>query len=213
MGRAHRRRGLGLGSVAVLAGALLAAGCGSTAGTGDPSNGRTDGSGANHAALRDVRIGGYLRVDGDQDNDDQLQATRSETDEAPLLAAYGPAADAADTRAITSLVKRYYPAALAGDAAQVCALLDASIISGLAAEQAPHAGARGCAPAMSRLLAQEHERLSTAGISTMRVIGAHVKGSSGLAIMGFRNSPEAQMVLKREDGTWKLDVLTDSFMP
>jgi hypothetical protein len=39
------------------------------------------------------------------------------------------------------------------------------------------------------------------------VTGAHLKGGLGMVTLGFKRSPEAELTVEREGGTWKLDSL------
>ena len=62
----------------------------------------------------------YTKVNGDKDNDVGLTAG-DDTNSSALN--YAHAASAADRRAVTALIKRYYAAATAGDGATACSML------------------------------------------------------------------------------------------
>jgi hypothetical protein len=162
-------------------------------------------SASTHAA----RSGGYLKDDGDEDNDDASHPMKAPNDDEVLFATYGKQASPADARAVRSLVKRYYAASAAGDAVTACSLLHASLATGLAGQSGQ--GARGtCAAALSLLLKQQHQRLIAEDVATMVVTKVLVKGNLGLAILGFRTVPESEIVVEREGHTWKVDSLFDS---
>ncbi len=39
----------------------------------------------------------------------------------------------------------------------------------------------------------------------MTVIKVYVKGTLGVAELGFRKTPEQELIVEREGGTWKVD--------
>lgn len=161
------------------------------------------------APSRTVQSGGYLMNDGDTDDDDKHPSDKALQDDQSLFVTYGENASPTDTRTITALVKSYLAASAAGDGAKACSLLHANLAIGLGASQGQSAqGARGtCAAAMSRLLEQQRQQLAADDVPTMVVTGVYVKGDAGLAIMGFRATPENEIVLQREGPTWKIDAL------
>jgi hypothetical protein len=171
--------------------------------------------GAGSASTTGSRSGGYVKLDGDMDADDENPPAAVGADEQPLLSAYGGAASPADAHAIESLVKNYYAASLAGDAARACSMLYSNLASGLAAQQSQpvHGTPNACAGPMSVLLRQQRARLISEEISTMMVVGVRVKGNLGLAVLGFKKTPESEIVLEREGHTWKIDALVDTYMP
>lgn len=193
--------------------ALFAALLGATAvGCGGGGKGASSTSLAAHNATvssRTVPSGGYLKNDGDADEDDKHPSDRALQDDQSLFLTYGGKASPTDTRTITALVKSYLSASAAGDGAKACSLLAANLAIGLGASQGQSAqGARGtCAAAMSRLLEQQREQLAAEDVPTMVVTGVHVKGDAGLAIIGFRTMPESEIVLQREGSTWKVSAL------
>jgi hypothetical protein len=166
--------------------------------------------GTSSALLHATRSGDYLKADGDGDGDDRSPPTVVGADERPLLSAYGGKADAADKRAIASLVKSYYAASAAGEAARACSLLYGTLARGLANQQG--GPTRGCADPMAVLLGQQRARLASEKASLI-VVAVHVKGNLGLAVLGFKRTPESEMVVDREDRTWKIDALVASYMP
>jgi hypothetical protein len=149
-------------------------------------------------------------------NDAEEDRSHADADDDGVLL-FGQAAGAADTRAVTALVKRYYAAAAASDGATGCSLLY-STIAGTVVEnygQPPGPPAlRGgsCAVVMSKLFKQ-HRRQLAAEVATMQVTGVRVKGDQGLALLNFGSPPERHMLVRRERGAWKIGVFLDIGMP
>lgn len=185
---------------------------GSTSPT-SPTSGSTDSSTTTVASS--AESSGYLKNDGDNDNDDLRHPVKAENDDRMLLVTYGHKADPADTRSVTTLVKSYYAASTAGEGMKACSLLYSSLAVGLADGQGQSAGGAtdACAKPMSLLLKQQHQRLAVEDASTMTVIGVYVKGDVGLVVLGFRASPESEIIVEREGHTWKIDALFDSDVP
>jgi hypothetical protein len=154
--------------------------------------------------------GGHLKEDGDKDSDD-AHGSGAQDDEA-FLASYGPQADPATTRAIAEVLRSYYAASLAGNGAAACGLLNAALATALASQQSQAGGTSACAAAIAPVLAQQHQRLLAEEPATMSVIGVHVKGSLGLAVLGFKRSPESVIVVTRTGNVWKIDALFDSLL-
>jgi hypothetical protein len=188
---------------------LIATGCGGANRTaGSSSKSARDASSA-----RTAPAGGYVKLDGDADTDDERSRVRRGADEQPLLKSYGPMARPGVTRTIGALVRSYYAAAAAAQAARACSLLDATLAEGLATQPAQHGSARSCAGAISPLLSQQHSRFVAEDASTMTIVAVHVKGDLALAVLGFRTTPESQIVLQREESSWKIAALFGSYMP
>jgi hypothetical protein len=157
--------------------------------------------------------GGYLKDDGDKDFDDvSSYHGHPENDDRSILAPYGSRTSPADTSAVTTLVKRYYVAAAAGDGAQACSLLSSSLATGLALGGSTQSTVSECAAPMSQLFKQQHQRLVAQEVATMVVVGVHVKGNTGLAVLGFKKMPESEITVVREDHAWKIDALFESDM-
>lgn len=167
-------------------------------------------------SARVARASGFLRKDGDDDNDDERpRAEGGVNDDQSLLASYDHRASPADARAVSTLVRRYYAVSVAGNGADACALLAADLARGLATEQGRAAQGPGgsCAAAISPLLAQQHQHLAAEGPSTMTLIALYAKGDLGLAVLGFRSAPESTIGVAREGRAWRIDALFDSLVP
>jgi hypothetical protein len=198
--------------LALLATMLLSVGAGACGGA---SGGVGSTSQASSSA---TPTGGYVHDDDDADTG----PNHEDTDDYRIRG-YGHAPSAADERAVTGLVKRYYAAAAAGDGAVGCSLLlirlakDSNL--GEAAEKAyppapdvPPLHGKSCAQIMSLLFKEDHEQLA-ADSTTLQVTSVRVNGLHGLALLGFRTTPERQIRVERDGGAWKLDALLDRELP
>lgn len=190
---------------AALAGTLLALGALACGSSGTP---QSAGGGSSSATT----AGAYLKEDADNDGDDPHVSHRGQDDQ-EFLASYGPKASPAATRAIASILRSYYSASAAGEGASACALLNTALAAAIAKEQSPAAaGADACAAAIAPLLAQQHRHLLAEDPATMTVIAVYARGGLALAALGFRNSPESDILLTRAGNIWKIDALYDSLM-
>jgi len=194
----------------ILALALALTACGGA--SSDPAPASRAGGSEEAVAANGVRgPGGYLKTDGDPDADDR-STKPSNDDELEMGRAARSGASAADRAAVTAVVKRYYTAAAAGDGAAGCTMLFASLAAAIAAE-APGAYKGSCAAALSRQFAREHQHLAGEQVGSMIVTGVHVSGAVGYATLGFQHAIEAEVILQREAGGWKLNSLFDSPLP
>lgn len=202
---AQGRAALALSAIAVLS--TVVAACG---GAGDPHPVRTVTSASNisSAAVHDPH--GYLKSDGDDDPDDR-GATKSRDDEQEMIGRSSQKSSPADLKAVSIVVKRYFAAALAEDGARGCAMLERSLAAAIAGE-APQ-GKPSCATALTHLFRVQHRYVSAEEPATMIITGVHVEGNEALTTLGFRRTPEGEVILKREGGHWKLDALFDSELP
>ncbi len=199
------RQSLVLLLAALLSTTVLACGSGSTTHTSAPTS-------TVAAARTSTTVArGYSKRDGDSDFDDaEHYDGHPPNDDLGLLASYGPKASPAVMRAVASLIKRYYTASAAANAPTACSLLSANLAAGIATTS--DGASSACAAAMSQLLAQQHARLVGENPATMAVTTVHVKGNLGLAALSFKTAPEAEIVVEREAGKWKIDALFDTTM-
>jgi hypothetical protein len=151
---------------------------------------------------------------GENDNDDHRRLpTPSDDYNNAVVEHYGHAASAADTRSITTLLRRYYAIARAGDGAQACTMIDPGLAKAAPVDYGQFGpgylrGSKTCAAVMSRLFKHEH-RLISAEIPHLKFMSVRLEGSRGLILLGFGSLPERQITVVREGGVWKLAVLLD----
>lgn len=193
--------------------ALLCLGAGACGGTArDPT--RTAAAAASPARKyvpQGLVIGGYLHDDEDSPTDDGPTRDDDEFDWG-----FGRAATPAEQRAFTTVLKAYYAAAVAGDGATACALIDpellksADLSQALPSEYRPQPGSPllngGCARVESLVFSVNRRQLA-AQASTLQLIGARVKGAEGLAILGFRTTGEREVAIRRVGNAWMMDAL------
>jgi hypothetical protein len=153
--------------------------------------------------------------DADFDNDSKASESKAYHDsDDGRIANYGQAADAADSRAVTALVKRYYAAAAASDGARACALMYSIFAEAIPEDYGRGAGPRisrgnTCAVVMSKLFKHNHGRLAGAIVVT----GVRVSANQGRALIGSETIPASYLFVKRERGIWKVDALFGQPLP
>jgi hypothetical protein len=203
---------------ATLLGAILTA-CGSAskvAGSTAPASTATGSTGAaaQLTTAAAASAGGYVKEDGDKDDDDGAHPSEAGQDDGSLFASYPGSVSPTESRAIATLVRHYYEASLTGNGAQACALLSAGLARGLAADLAqPTQDARDtCAAAISPLLDQQRQHLTEEDPATMVVVGVHLNGNLALVVLGFKRAPEGAILAEREGAVWKMDALFDTVM-
>jgi hypothetical protein len=157
--------------------------------------------------------------DGDGDSFKEYEDTydngsyRDSDDHSTLI--LGHAASAADRRAITAVVKRYYAAAAAGDGAEACSMLTPSLARAAPEDYGKRAGpvylrgSRNCPAIMSRLFKHFHAELTGA----IEVTGVRVDSESTLALVGSSTIPAGEVAVKREGGAWRLTSLLAHALP
>jgi hypothetical protein len=177
--------------LALLLVALLGLGATACGGTGEAAN-----SGAQPVVKRDR--------DNDLDHGD---------DDGKFLN-YGHAAYAAEARALTALVKRYYAAAAASDGTEACSMLYPFIAESVVEDYGHTPALRGdaCATVMSKLFAQQHKLLAGKS-ATLKMYAIRVDGARALTVLSFAVLPEVRIITERREGnTWKVLNLLDSII-
>lgn len=127
---------------------------------------------------------------------------------------YGRAASAAQARAITAVVKRYYATAAAGDGAAACSQLVPSLVKATPVVYGQFGafylrGAKTCPGVTARLFKHFHGQLA----HPVHVTSVRVQGDNGLALFGSRTMPASYMTLMREGGAWKITRILGSPLP
>jgi hypothetical protein len=186
------------------------------------------GKGA-HVPAQGARTWGYLN-DGDNDpaNDNdpdnhEGNATDDDSD-APEdnmrpennryhdkdddVAAYGPSANAADKRAIATLVKLYYAAGVAGDGAKACAMMDSVLAQTVPEDYGKPPGpiylrGNSCPAVMVRLFKRSRAKLE----DDFEVTDVRMSGDHAFVLLGSKTMPASGLFVQREHGVWKMDAL------
>jgi hypothetical protein len=156
----------------------------------------------------------YIRSDEDGSGDD----IRGENDNEGVED-YGHQANATDRQAITTLVKRYYAAAAAGNGSVACSLISPQIADSrsfvklVPKEYVPASGTatlagKDCAQVESLLFRIDHQQLATS-IASLQVTRVRIDGNNGWALLGFRTMGEHQFPVVREGDGWKIRAMFD----
>lgn len=195
--------------------ALLGLGVGACGDAGKRTgsvSGSSSSAGAAATTVATARAQPRLPTDSDEDNDNP-GGSRYDADDSPVLR-FGHAASAAQERAIASLVKRYYAAGAAGDGASACSLLYPLLAESVVEEYAQSPGLRGktCAEVLSKLFKRRHRELA-GDVAALKPTVVRVSGDHGLALVRFGATRERRLLLRRERGAWKMDVLLDVGVP
>jgi hypothetical protein len=164
------------------------------------------------ATIATTRVQLRLPTDSDEDNDNPGSG-RYDADDSPVLR-FGHAASAVEMRAISSLVRRYYAAGAAGDGASACSLLYSLLADSVVEEYAGSPGLRSktCAEVLSKLFKQRHRELA-GDVAALKTTVVRVGGDRGLSLVRFGATRERRVLLRRERGAWKMDVLLDVGVP
>lgn len=148
--------------------------------------------------------------DADFDNDSKALQNKTYHDrDDPSTSTWGPAASAADRRAVTALLVRYYQLAAAGDGSDACKLISVLFAEAIPEDYGqppgpPQTRGKTCAEVMTKLFALERAKLAAAS-ATIRVTGVRVEGRKGRALVGFATVPASYINLQKErDGAWRV---------
>jgi hypothetical protein len=139
---------------------------------------------------------------GDEDGDTGKGYLDSDD---PKIADFGHPANAAELDEVRSLIKYYYAAALAGDGAAACGLIDAAFKAAIPTDYGSNpslAYAKGstCTAVLTKIFQHFHGQLTTA-FSVARV---RVRGSEGFVLLSSNVRTASYFPLQREHGKWKL---------
>jgi hypothetical protein len=155
------------------------------------------------------------KADADKDND--REAARDDSENNSVLD-FGQEANASYTRAITTLIKRYYAAAYTENGTKACSLIYSTLAEAVPEDygQSPpgpaYMSGTSCPAVMTLLFKHFHPQLALEypklKVARVRLIEHH-----GIAILSFGSLPERQIPVAREGHTWKVQALLDSELP
>jgi hypothetical protein len=157
----------------------------------------------------------YNAVDADRDSD--VEAADDDTEHNQLLPSSHPAREP-ERRAITTLLMRYYSAALAGDGAKGCSLLYSPFAEstpytlGSGPDAPPYAHGTTCPVVLDGVFKHFHSQLAAEApkLSVGRVV---ISERHGLALLDFGPLPEREMSVQREGRVWRLTTVIDQELP
>lgn len=176
---------------------------------------RGSSSGSVESAAASARAAAIAAAPQERDGDgdiDTLSKVLDKDDDTPL--GYGAPAGPADRQAIVTLLRRYYTTAAAGDGARACSMLDPLIAEQVVEEHHHGKGPsslRGdtCAQVMSKLFEQRHHELAQ-DAAEFRVTVVELRHNRGLVLMPYSTTREMQVIVRRDNGVWKMDVAVDN---
>jgi hypothetical protein len=154
--------------------------------------------------------------DRDNDSDNGSKSYYDQDDDS--VRAFGQAANGEERRAISSLVRRYFAVAAAGDGAGACAMIVPSLRVAIPEDLGRPPGpsyARGdtCRTVVSRVFSVFHVQLA-AYASRLAITAVRVEGDRGLVVLGFASLPGRQIGVIRVSGVgWKVETLLDRELP
>ena len=157
----------------------------------------------------------YTKADSDKDND--IGTPGNDNDNNSTLD-FGHAANASEKRTITTLVKRYYTTALAGDGARACSMLYSTLAEAVPEDYGQQPGppymrgAETCQTAMTLLFKHFHTQL-TIEVPKLEVTRIRLIEHHGFALLSFGTLPEREILVAREGHIWKMNGLYDSELP
>jgi hypothetical protein len=131
---------------------------------------------------------------------------------------FGHVANAADARAATALVKRYYAAAAAGNGAVACSLIYSVMAESIPEDYGrlsgtPSPSGKSCGLVVSNLFKHLHKQLSVDN-ATLKVAAVRVRGSKASVFLSLGGmKPKDYLELHRERGAWKVDRLLGTEQP
>jgi hypothetical protein len=154
--------------------------------------------------------------DGDNDNDvaDNAKQRYYDGDDS-AISAFGRPASSGEERALTSVVKRYYDAAVKDDGTKACSLILPSFARAIPEDfgRVPGPlylrGAKTCPAVMSRVFRHERARLT----AVLVVTGARVKAGEAYVLLGSKRDPASYVFLRRYGRTWRIVGLLSSPLP
>lgn len=149
-----------------------------------------------------------LETKADADKDNDLGTAQDDPNNNSVLD-FGHAANASNTRLITTLIKRYYAAAYAEDGAKAC-----SMIYSLTAESVPedfgqsppgpqYMQGKTCSAVLTLLFKHFHPQIALE-LPKLKVARVRLLEHHGMAVLSFGAMPELAIYIVREGHTWRL---------
>lgn len=155
-------------------------------------------------------------VDGDQEGvytTKLILGGRYDTDDTSLLN-FGQPANAADRRAITTLVGRYHAAVASNDGPKGCALLHPLLEEGTVEDSPlpPGAHKKTCGAILTILFRQTHERKAY-DAKKLHVMQVQIRHREAIALLGSHNKVEHSIGLRLQRNTWKIAEINEKGIP
>jgi hypothetical protein len=157
---------------------------------------------------------------GDSDNDDERRAKDRDNDadnktgsyfdvDDSISLGFGKSASAADRRAVSEAIARYYALAAAHDGVKACGLLAAPIAQSLPQTVGGFGGptyykGKTCGEVLTKIFEANVHQLATYATS-MRVVKVGVENNEAVAVFAVKDHPGRAIRLRHEHGAWKVD--------
>lgn len=134
-------------------------------------------------------------------------------DDEPVID-FGQAASPADTRAITTLVKRFYAATSQANGTAICSLIYNVIAETIPEDYEHSAGLKGrtCAEVMGKVFAKQHRQIAR-DRSKLKVRRVRVDGVKGIVTVYLGKHPEPYFLVHRQGSEWKMERLFITTLP
>jgi hypothetical protein len=201
--------------LAIASVSLGASACGGGNGTTAPSHATPTSTSATKTASDPTATGSGATRSASAGKDADDGDIDSERNDDGIALNFGHPANEADRRAITSLIKRYYATAAAGDGVKACSLIYFVWVEAIPEDYgfAPALRGRTCSVVMSKLFKQRHRQL-VAQAAGLDVSHTRVQLKKGLALLRFRGSHEPRYIqVHLERSTWRIDGLLARALP
>jgi hypothetical protein len=146
----------------------------------------------------------------DRDEDDYIHVPDDNNPSPPGYVDASPE----DRQAVTAVVKRYYAAALKGDGASGCAMIDPGLVRAIPLDYGKlgaaylQRAAHTCPAVMSLMFKHEHRKLA-GEVPQLHVMRVSVLGTAGVAILRFGKLHERFISVLREGSTWRIGSVLD----
>jgi hypothetical protein len=181
----------------------------------DTDFGVSTGDDAGGGTARRPGVPEYAAIDRDGDND--VEVTDDDSSHNGLVP-HGRSASEPYKRAIATLLRRYYAAALASDGSRGCSLLYSPFAESVPSTYGsgpaglPYAHGSTCKAVLTNLFKHFHARLAAEAprLSIRRVL---LDEHHGVAVLGFGALPERQIPVVREGRAWRVVALIDQELP
>lgn len=158
-----------------------------------------------------------VTADGDIDHDNDVKDNRGKRyldGDDTAVTAWGHAADAGEADAVTTLVKRYYAALVAGDGSRACSMLYSTFAESVPEDYGQPPGppalrGKSCVAVAAKMSRQFDGRL----VKRFEVTATRVNGGRALVVLGSNTLPASYISLRREHGVWKIAGLIARTLP
>lgn len=154
----------------------------------------------------------------DADGDEDVGAPHDDTNNNSIFNFDGKEASTSERRLITTLIKRYYALALAGDGAKACSIIYSRLAESLPEDYGQSAGpifmrgAKTCQAALTLLFTHYHDQLAIE-IPKLVVGRIRIHERHGTVLLTFGSLRGQYTSVIREGKVWRIAVLLGASLP